>query len=138
MNVLAEDYIGGSLRRARRNRYILKRSQSFLGRLKSSTWWELSLHSSKRPTEGIISRFLLVIANNEEFSATKAAKQLCGSFSDIVELRSSGQAGINLVRPDGYIAYSVHNDDSIAALATVRSLLERQTDSTQLVSVACP
>jgi hypothetical protein len=47
----------------------------------------------------------------------------------VVELRSARQPGITLVRPDGYTAYSAHDRDVIAALAYVRSLLERQTNA---------
>ena len=50
------------------------------------------------------------------------------SFSDIVELRLGPRHDITLVRPDGYIAYSAHNREGIAALTSVRSLLERQTN----------
>ncbi len=82
---------------------------------------------SLRGGKGISSRFLLTIDQDKEASTTEAAKQLCGSFNDIVELRPSRTSGIKLVRPDGYIAYSAHNGDGVAALRSVRSLLERQT-----------
>jgi len=82
---------------------------------------------SLRGGKGIGSRFLLTIDRNKEPSTKEAARQLCGSLSDIVELRSSGTNGLKLIRPDGYIAYSAHDGDSVAALRSVRSLLERQT-----------
>jgi 2-polyprenyl-6-methoxyphenol hydroxylase-like FAD-dependent oxidoreductase len=82
---------------------------------------------SLRGGKGIGSHFLLAIDREKEASTMEAARQLCGSFSDIVELRPSGTNGITLVRPDGYIAYSRHNGDGLAALRSVRSLLERQT-----------
>jgi FAD binding domain-containing protein len=81
---------------------------------------------SLRGGNGITSRFLLVIGDDEEVSARQAAKQLCECFSDIVELRPSRHPGITLVRPDGYIAYSADSGDRVARLASVRSLLERQ------------
>jgi 2-polyprenyl-6-methoxyphenol hydroxylase-like FAD-dependent oxidoreductase len=80
-----------------------------------------------RGGKGISSRFLVVLGDDAEFSTTEAAQQLCASLSDIVELRLSRHPGIKLVRPDGYIAYAAHHADSGAALASVRSLLERQT-----------
>src|SRR6266498_4838628 len=83
---------------------------------------------SLRGGEGICSRFLLVVDDDEESSVKEAAKQLAGSFSDIVELRLGTCDDITLVRPDGYIAYSAHHHDGIAALKSVRSLLERQTN----------
>jgi hypothetical protein len=62
--------------------------------------------------------------------ATKeATKQLCESFSDIVELRLSHNSGITLVRPDGYVAYATQRG-SAATFASLRSILERQTRST--------
>ncbi len=51
------------------------------------------------------------------------------TFTDVVELRLGSDQGVTLVRPDGYIAYSAHNRDGIAALGSERSLLECQTKS---------
>jgi hypothetical protein len=84
---------------------------------------------SLRGGNGILSRFLLMVGRGSEPSIQEAATQLCAHFSDVVELRpSGGLSGLTLVRPDGYIAYDTHNRDGIAALGSVRSLLERQTN----------
>ena len=83
---------------------------------------------SVRGGKGILSHFLLMLGDDADASITEAAKQLAGSFPDIVELRLAQQQSVMLVRPDGYIAYSAHSGDSIAALGSVRSLLERQTN----------
>ncbi len=85
------------------------------------------LDDSLRGGKGILSRFLLILSSEAKPSTTEAAKQLAGSFPDRVELRLGPSQGVALVRPDGYIAYSALNGDSIAALRSVRSLLERQT-----------
>jgi len=85
---------------------------------------------SLRGGDGIRRRFLLVVDDQADSSIKEAAKQLAGSFSDVVELRPGPGHDITLVRPDGYIAYSARNHDGIAALKPVRSLLERQTNST--------
>ena len=82
---------------------------------------------SMRGGKGIRSHFLLLV-DDKEVPAKEAAKQLCGSLSDIVELRPSRSPGLKLVRPDGYVAYSAHNGNSTAVLGSVRSLLERQTN----------
>jgi hypothetical protein len=81
---------------------------------------------SMRGGKGIRSRFLLLV-DDKEVPAKEAARQLCDSFSDIVELRPSESPGLKLVRPDGYVAYSAHNGNSAAVLGSVRTLLERQT-----------
>ena len=81
---------------------------------------------SLRGGDGIGSRFLLVFADDEDSATKEDAQQLAGSFSNIVELRLGPRHDITLVRPDGYIAYSVHSRHGIAALKSVRSLLERQ------------
>jgi hypothetical protein len=91
-----------------------------------------------RGGKGIKDRFLVLIGDNEDNSTKEAAEQLCGSFSEIAELRPSQEKGITLVRPDGYIAYSAHKDDSLASLASVRALLEPQTLSTPFASAARP
>lgn len=82
---------------------------------------------SLRGREGICRRFLLVLGNEAEASIRKATKQFAESFADIVEFRSARRRGLALVRPDGYIAYSAHNADSLVALESVRSVLQRQT-----------
>ena len=83
---------------------------------------------SLRGGDGIRSRFLLMVDGDADSSITEAAKQLAGSFGEIVEQRVGPSHDITLVRPDAYIAYSAHNPDGIAALKSVRSLLERQTN----------
>jgi 2-polyprenyl-6-methoxyphenol hydroxylase-like FAD-dependent oxidoreductase len=83
---------------------------------------------SLRGGEGIGSRFLLLLNNDIDPSITQAAKQLAESSSGVVELRLVPQPDITLVRPDGYIAFSAPSHDGIAALETVRSLLDRQTN----------
>ncbi len=75
---------------------------------------------------GILSRFILMVGDRVDHSFLEMAKQLVESYSDIVELRMSQQPGLILVRPDGYIAYNRPDDVGAAALATVRSLLDRQ------------
>jgi 2-polyprenyl-6-methoxyphenol hydroxylase-like FAD-dependent oxidoreductase len=90
--------------------------------------------NSLRGGNGIKSRFLLMVNHDNEPSIQEAAAQLCAHFNDVVELRASGgHSGLTLVRPDGYIAYSAHNGDGIAALGSVRSLLERQMNADQLL-----
>ena len=82
-----------------------------------------------RGGDGIRGRFLLLLGNDADSSTKQAAKELAGSFIDIVELRFRPGHDLSLVRPDGYVAYSDHKRDGIAALTSVRSLLERQTRS---------
>jgi len=80
-----------------------------------------------RGGDGIRRRFLLVLDDDSDSSTKDAAHALVESLSDIVELRLARRQSVTLVRPDGYIAYAAHNHDGIAALKSVRSLLERQT-----------
>jgi hypothetical protein len=82
---------------------------------------------SIRGGQGIGGRFLIVVGDDTNSLTTEAAKQLCGSLSDIVELRLARSQGITLVRPDGYIAHATHGRDGISALASLRSVLALQT-----------
>jgi 2-polyprenyl-6-methoxyphenol hydroxylase-like FAD-dependent oxidoreductase len=85
------------------------------------------LDDSMRGGNGIRSRFLLLLDSDADSSARHAAMQLSESFSDVLELRMRARNEITLLRPDGYIAYSASSRNRVAALAAVRSLLERQT-----------
>lgn len=76
---------------------------------------------------GIRGRFLLLLSDDAERAFREAAERLAVSFGDVVELRPRPVRGLTLVRPDGYVAYSSHNGDGIAALESVRSILELQT-----------
>ncbi|HYY98853.1 MAG TPA: FAD-dependent monooxygenase [Pyrinomonadaceae bacterium] len=82
---------------------------------------------SLRGGAGILSRFLLLLGDGAGPQAAEAAGRLAGSFGDVVELRPGRAREITLVRPDGYVAYSARNGDGLAALNSVRSILERQT-----------
>jgi 2-polyprenyl-6-methoxyphenol hydroxylase-like FAD-dependent oxidoreductase len=83
--------------------------------------------NSLRGGKGIGSRFLLLFHRDADDSAKQAAKQVAGSFADVVELRLAARGGTTLLRPDGYVAYAARDDDDMTALGSVRSLLERQT-----------
>ena len=58
----------------------------------------------------------------------KPARQLSESSREIIDLRSSPDAGVTLVRPDGYVAFEAKDHDGTALVASVRSVLERQTN----------
>ncbi len=77
--------------------------------------------------DGILSRFLLVLGIDADSVTKETAKQIAGSFPDVVELRFAPDQGVVLVRPDGYIAYSTRDEEGFQALESVRSLLARQT-----------
>ena len=83
---------------------------------------------SLRRGKGILGHFLLLLDDEALPEAKEPAQQLVASFHETVELRSVRGHGIALVRPDGYIAYEAHHQDSAKDLAEIRSLLERQTD----------
>jgi 2-polyprenyl-6-methoxyphenol hydroxylase-like FAD-dependent oxidoreductase len=82
---------------------------------------------SLRGGKGIRSRFLLVVGNDAEASTTEAAQQLANAFPEVLELRWAPHPGIMLVRPDGYIAYATQSRAGVPALASLRAVLERQT-----------
>ncbi len=81
---------------------------------------------SLRGGQGISSRFILFLNRDTNQAQVDEAKQLSELFSGVVELRLGGNAGLVLVRPDGYVSYSSHKSDA-AAFEEVRSMLRRQT-----------
>ena len=82
---------------------------------------------SLRGGEGIRSRFLLMVDDGAGPTTHEAARQLAESCRDVLELRSRPVPGVALVRPDGYVAFSTHHQDGVAALESVRTLLESMT-----------
>jgi 2-polyprenyl-6-methoxyphenol hydroxylase-like FAD-dependent oxidoreductase len=88
---------------------------------------ERFFNDSVRGGNGILNRFLLIVDNQAQPRTKEAATLLVANFSDVLDLRLERRDGMTLVRPDGYIAYSETSSDGVAALAEVRSLLERQT-----------
>jgi len=85
------------------------------------------LDESMRGGQGIGRRFLLLIGDDVDAPTRAAATELCASFGDVTESRSSSHPGLTLVRPDGYVAYASPHGDGRAALAELRSVLQRQT-----------
>jgi 2-polyprenyl-6-methoxyphenol hydroxylase-like FAD-dependent oxidoreductase len=92
------------------------------------------LEDSMRGGDGILSRFLLLIGAETGAATREGAKRLCEAFDGVVEPRPSGNPGITLVRPDGYIAFAGAGDAK--ALAAVRALLERNAGPTDPVASA--
>ncbi len=88
---------------------------------------ERCFDDSLRGGAGILSRFVLLSGDEADPAVTRDARQLADAFSDAVELRPGAVQNITLVRPDGYVAYAAHNGDGLAALKSVRSILELQT-----------
>ena len=83
-------------------------------------YWDDAL----RGGDGIRSRFLLLVEDGSDAAARQAASELAESLPGILELRPRPEPGLTLVRPDGYVAFSVRHGDGIAALSDVRALLE--------------
>src|SRR5215472_9539426 len=87
---------------------------------------ERYLDDSKHGGQGVLHRLLLLLGDDVDASTRESAKQLAGSFADVLETRSAPRSGITLVCPDGYVAYLTHKLDG-AALRSVQEVLQRQT-----------
>lgn len=81
---------------------------------------------SLRGGTGIGRRFLLMMAKDAGPATAQAAQQLCGELPEIVELRSAQNHNVTLVRPDGYIAAEAPAREGAHAIASMRSILEKQ------------
>ena len=88
-------------------------------------WFDDSLRGSNAPCR----RFVLMLGDDNNPTVQRAARDLIGGFSDILELRAVSGSDATLVRPDGYIASATHHGGTTAALNSMRSLLERQTQA---------
>jgi 2-polyprenyl-6-methoxyphenol hydroxylase-like FAD-dependent oxidoreductase len=91
---------------------------------------------SVRGGSGLRSRYLLLVTADAPVAVSETAKQLADSFGDVVELRRTGQKGIMLVRPDGYVAYASHFLNGVGEVQTARQILERQITSNLQAHVA--
>jgi 2-polyprenyl-6-methoxyphenol hydroxylase-like FAD-dependent oxidoreductase len=85
---------------------------------------------SLRGGKGIQSRFLLMVDDEN----ASVGLQLAESHGDIVETRSSRRSGVTLVRPDGYIAYEDHWRAGSETLASLRGVLDRQTETGKMTA----
>ncbi len=82
---------------------------------------------SIRGGEALNHRFVLFVGDSDSAETKQAASKLSADFPDMVDVRSSQQAGLTLVRPDGYVAYATHHDQSGSAVMPLRTLLTQQT-----------
>ena len=80
---------------------------------------------SMRGGNGIRSKFLLFV-DADAAAANEPAARLRDAFDDVLELRTTPNTGLTLVRPDGYVAFEAL-DAGAAAIAGARTVLERQT-----------
>jgi hypothetical protein len=94
------------------------------------------LDNSMRGGQGISRRFLLMCDDEADQATKEAVKQLAESQSDILEVRWSPEAGITLVRPDGYIAYTASARGGARALGSLREVLEGQTGQARVTGAA--
>ena len=81
---------------------------------------------SLRGGKGIGNCFLLIVGHHMASATQEAAKQLCETFAEVVELRVAPYPGIALVRPDGYIAYTADGHNPLSLMGSLQSVLTRQ------------
>lgn len=81
---------------------------------------------SLRGGHGIRSKFILLAGNDADVDTQKVIQQFGKSFSDRLELRSSQQPGLTLLRPDGYVAYTSPHS-TVKTVDTIQTLLKGQT-----------
>ena len=80
---------------------------------------------SLRGGNGITRRFVLFCDEALDEGTHNVLRQFVAASDDVVELRLGRHAGLTLVRPDGYVAYSSRATDR-SALSAARELLDRQ------------
>jgi hypothetical protein len=81
---------------------------------------------SLRGGTGIRSRFLLFIDDEPDPPVRETVHRLIAAFPGVIDLRTRRGADVTLIRPDGDVAYTAHGRGPVAALDSVRTLLERQ------------
>jgi 2-polyprenyl-6-methoxyphenol hydroxylase-like FAD-dependent oxidoreductase len=73
--------------------------------------------------KGIASRFILMVPSVDD-ATTAGIRTLESQFSSVLEVRSSPDSELRLLRPDGYVAYE--GVASVSAVAHVEEVLRRQ------------
>lgn len=79
---------------------------------------------------GVRDRFLLLLDVRAPAAAAQAARDLTVAHEALLELRSTSQRGLTLVRPDGHIA--CRSNDWISALTQTRDVLDLMAPSTPI------
>jgi 2-polyprenyl-6-methoxyphenol hydroxylase-like FAD-dependent oxidoreductase len=82
---------------------------------------------SLRGGNGIRRRFVLFIDDEPDPLVRETVHRLITAFPGVIDLKTRRGADVTLIRPDGYVAYTAHGRGPVAALDSVRTLLERQT-----------
>jgi len=72
-------------------------------------------------------QFVLLLPNETSPSLRDSVQALQAEFNDVLTVRTSQTAGVLLVRPDGYVAFSGNSAHEEKAIQSIRSLLIEMT-----------
>lgn len=72
-------------------------------------------------------QFVLLLPNDASPSLRNSVQSLATEFHEVLIVRTSQMAGIRLVRPDGYLAFSTDSEHGERTWETIRALLKRMT-----------
>ena len=82
--------------------------------------------------------FVLLLPEGASSNLRNSVESLVDEFNPVLTIRTAQKEVIQLVRPDGYLAFAGANDSKERAIATVRSLLSRMTELRKRVPGAAP
>ena len=71
---------------------------------------------------------VLLMPEKASTNLRNSVESVAADFSTVVTIRTTPKNVIQLIRPDGYLAFSTEKDPEERAVASVRSLLMRMTD----------
>jgi 2-polyprenyl-6-methoxyphenol hydroxylase-like FAD-dependent oxidoreductase len=74
-------------------------------------------------------QFVLMLPSDASPSIRNSVQSLATEFHEVLTVRTSQTAGVRLVRPDGYLAFSTDSDPGDRTIEAIRSLLIRMTQS---------
>jgi 2-polyprenyl-6-methoxyphenol hydroxylase-like FAD-dependent oxidoreductase len=72
--------------------------------------------------------FVLLVPEDESTTLKTSVESLVSEFDAVLRVKTTQKENIELIRPDGYLAFSAAADSKERAISSVRSLLMRMTD----------
>lgn len=86
--------------------------------------FEDSMRAGQIPT----AQFVLMLPSDASAASGDSVQSLAKEFGEVLIVKTTQTAGVRLIRPDGYLAFSADNEHGDGTIEAIRQLLQRMTN----------